>query len=171
MLTPMTCALNRKFQSKGGFQKSDKYGSFGHVMFPIFCPHPCTHTTVLCRWSHSVEVLLGSQRLLLLFPLSQDRSSVLVELSQRRATLEGLKMVALPRPCPPQQVPHTEGVDTPPVQKHRTPEGNAPGRGFFSVDLTPSCCSQVILDPETSAVAPAPESHTAAAGRWPVLFF
>uniref|UniRef100_UPI0037E90AC3 nischarin n=1 Tax=Semicossyphus pulcher TaxID=241346 RepID=UPI0037E90AC3 len=61
--------------------------------------------------SHTVELLLGSQRLLLLFPLAQDRSSFLGELSQRRGSLEGLKMVALPRPCTPcpHQGQHTQG--------------------------------------------------------------
>uniref|UniRef100_A0A8D3DS00 Nischarin n=1 Tax=Scophthalmus maximus TaxID=52904 RepID=A0A8D3DS00_SCOMX len=57
----------------------------------------------VCQRSHKVELLLGNQRLLLLFPLSHDRSSFLGELSQRRASLEGLKMLALPqtsRPCP-----------------------------------------------------------------------
>ncbi|CAJ1052035.1 nischarin isoform X1 [Xyrichtys novacula] len=51
------------------------------------------------RRSHSVELLLGGQKLLLLFPLTHDRSSFLGDLSQRRASLEGLKMVGLPRPC------------------------------------------------------------------------
>ncbi|XP_035488798.2 nischarin isoform X2 [Scophthalmus maximus] len=63
------------------------------------CPDPKHHQ----RRSHEVELLLGNQRLLLLFPLSHDRSSFLGELSQRRASLEGLKMLALPqtsRPCP-----------------------------------------------------------------------
>lgn len=55
-----------------------------------------------------MELLLGGQRLLLLFPLTQDRSSFLRDLSQRRASLEGLKMVALPRPCP-HQGQHTQG--------------------------------------------------------------
>lgn len=48
-----------------------------------------------------MELLVAGQRLLLLLPLPQDRSSFLVELSQRRASLEGLKMVALPHPCAP----------------------------------------------------------------------
>lgn len=58
-----------------------------------------------------MELLLGGQRLLLLFPLAQNRSSFLGELSQRRASLEGLKMVALPLPCRPcpQQGQHTQG--------------------------------------------------------------
>uniref|UniRef100_A0AAQ5ZAC5 PX domain-containing protein n=1 Tax=Amphiprion ocellaris TaxID=80972 RepID=A0AAQ5ZAC5_AMPOC len=51
------------------------------------------------RRRHCVDLLLADQRLLLLFPLAQDRSSFLGELSQRRASLEGLKVVALPRPC------------------------------------------------------------------------
>ncbi|KAL6112409.1 nisch [Pungitius sinensis] len=57
------------------------------------------------RRTHAVELLLAGQRLLLLFPLAQNRSSFLGLLSQRRASLEGLKMVALPqtcRPCPRQ---------------------------------------------------------------------
>lgn len=63
------------------------------------------------RRSHTVELLLGGQRLLLLFPLAQDRSSFLVELSQRRASLEGLKMVAMTRVCTPcpHQGHHTQG--------------------------------------------------------------
>ncbi|XP_035849081.1 nischarin isoform X2 [Sander lucioperca] len=61
------------------------------------CPDPKHHQ----RRSHTVELLLGGQRLLLLFPLAQNRSSFLGELSQRRASLEGLKMIALPQPCRP----------------------------------------------------------------------
>ncbi|XP_044076457.1 nischarin isoform X2 [Siniperca chuatsi] len=63
------------------------------------------------RRSHTMELLLGGQRLLLLFPLAQDRSSFLGDLSQRRASLEGLKMVALPWPCTPcpHQGQHTQG--------------------------------------------------------------
>ncbi|KAI9549102.1 hypothetical protein NQZ68_003637 [Dissostichus eleginoides] len=68
------------------------------------CPDPKHHH----RRSHSVELLLGGQRLLLLFPLAQNRSSFLGELRQRRVALEGLKMVALPLPCP-QDGPHTQG--------------------------------------------------------------
>nr|XP_046236500.1 nischarin isoform X4 [Scatophagus argus] len=64
------------------------------------CPDPKHH----CRRSHSLELLLCGQRLLLLFPLAQDRSSFLLELSQQRASLEGLKMVALP--CPHQGEGH-----------------------------------------------------------------
>uniref|UniRef100_A0A8C3G7T1 Nischarin n=1 Tax=Cyclopterus lumpus TaxID=8103 RepID=A0A8C3G7T1_CYCLU len=53
--------------------------------------------------SHTVELLLAGQRLLLLFPLAQNRSTFLGVLSQSRGSLEGLKMVALPcRPCPQQ---------------------------------------------------------------------
>lgn len=63
--------------------------------------------TVL-RIRHSVELLLAGQRLLLLFPLAQDSSSFLQELNQSRASLEGLKMVALPAPRPGQ---HTPGED------------------------------------------------------------
>ncbi|XP_054906089.1 nischarin isoform X3 [Poeciliopsis prolifica] len=61
------------------------------------CPDP-QHCLRRC---HSVDLLAGGRRLLLLFPLAQDRSSFLGELSQRRASLEGLKVVALPRPCGP----------------------------------------------------------------------
>ncbi|XP_078105343.1 nischarin isoform X2 [Sander vitreus] len=61
------------------------------------CPDPKHHH----RRSHTVELLLGGQKLLLLFPLAQNRSSFLGELSQRRASLEGLKMIALPQPCRP----------------------------------------------------------------------
>ncbi|XP_068451947.1 nischarin isoform X2 [Clinocottus analis] len=61
------------------------------------CPAP-EH---LHRRSHAVELLLAGRRLLLLFPLAQNRSSFLGLLSQRRGSLEGLKMVALPRPCRP----------------------------------------------------------------------
>ncbi|TKS71439.1 Nischarin Imidazoline receptor 1 [Collichthys lucidus] len=61
------------------------------------CPDPKHHR----RLSHTVELLLGGQRLLFVFPLAQDRSSFLGELSQQRASLEGLKMVALPQPCTP----------------------------------------------------------------------
>ncbi|XP_027857764.1 nischarin isoform X2 [Xiphophorus couchianus] len=63
----------------------------------VSCPDP-QHCL---RRSHSVDLLAGGRRLLLLFPLAQDRSSFLGELSQRRASLEGLKVVALPRPCRP----------------------------------------------------------------------
>ncbi|XP_041637463.1 nischarin isoform X2 [Cheilinus undulatus] len=63
------------------------------------------------RQSHSVELLLGGQRLLLLLPLAQDRCSFLGELNQQRDSLEGLKMVALPHPCTPcpHQGQHTQG--------------------------------------------------------------
>lgn len=55
-----------------------------------------------------MDLLLEGQRLLLLFPMVQDKSSFLGELSWRRASLEGLKMVALPRPCP-HQGQHAQG--------------------------------------------------------------
>ncbi|KAM9859551.1 nischarin [Aulostomus maculatus] len=63
------------------------------------------------RWRHSLELLLGGQRLLLIFPLARDQSSFLGELIQRRATLEGVKLVALPQPCRPcpHQGQHTQG--------------------------------------------------------------
>lgn len=54
-----------------------------------------------------MELLLGVQRLLLLFPLAQDKGSFLGELRRRTASLEGLKMVALPRPC--SKGPHVKG--------------------------------------------------------------
>lgn len=106
---------------------------------------------VVSRRSHTVELLLGGQRLLLIFPLAQDRSSFLGELSQRRASLEGLKMVALPWPCTPcpHQGQHTEGEDQ---LIHSDQEGNF-FRPCFSwwvclvwhfffdtVCLTPPCC-------------------------------
>lgn len=65
-----------------------------------------------------MELLLAGQRLLLLFPLAQDRSSFLVELSQRRASLEGLKMVALPH-----QGQHTQGGDRLPAHTLRLTRG------------------------------------------------
>ncbi|XP_068172515.1 nischarin isoform X2 [Antennarius striatus] len=60
--------------------------------------------------SHSLQLLLGGQKLLLLFPLRQDRGSFLGGLTQQRAALEGLKMVALPIPPQGQQ---TQGVHRP----------------------------------------------------------
>ncbi|KAM3835991.1 nischarin [Diretmus argenteus] len=62
-------------------------------------------------FSHAVDLLLDGWRLLLVFPLSQDRHSFLVELSQRRASLEGLKTLALPRTSRPclHQGQHREG--------------------------------------------------------------
>ncbi|XP_047439582.1 nischarin isoform X2 [Mugil cephalus] len=60
----------------------------------------CLHPEHGHRRSHCVELLLGDQRLLLLFPLATDRNSFLGELSQRRTSLEGLKVVALPRHRP-----------------------------------------------------------------------
>nr|XP_019952382.1 PREDICTED: nischarin isoform X2 [Paralichthys olivaceus] len=59
------------------------------------------------RKSHTVELLLGNQRLLLLFPLSRDRCSFLGELSQQRGSLEGLKLLALAQTCP-HQGEHTQ---------------------------------------------------------------
>ncbi|XP_041837536.1 nischarin isoform X2 [Melanotaenia boesemani] len=61
------------------------------------CPDPHHHP----RSRHSVEMLISGQKLLLVFSLAQNRSSFLAELSQRRASLEGLKMVALPCSCRP----------------------------------------------------------------------
>lgn len=55
-----------------------------------------------------MDLLLAGQRLLLLFPLAQDRGSFLWELSQSRASLEGLKMVPLPAQ---QQGKHAPGDD------------------------------------------------------------
>ncbi|XP_034020794.1 nischarin isoform X2 [Thalassophryne amazonica] len=70
------------------------------------------------RQSHTVELLWGGRRLLLLFPLSQDRNSFLGELDQRRASLEGLKMVAFPQCCTacPQRGHHMGGHHGPPGQ-------------------------------------------------------
>uniref|UniRef100_A0AAX7T2P6 PX domain-containing protein n=1 Tax=Astatotilapia calliptera TaxID=8154 RepID=A0AAX7T2P6_ASTCA len=56
------------------------------------------HRIVSTRRSHTVELLLGDHRLLVCFPLVQNKSSFLGLLSQRRSALEGLKVVALPRP-------------------------------------------------------------------------
>ncbi|XP_034540452.1 nischarin [Notolabrus celidotus] len=71
----------------------------------------CTDRKHQHRCKHGVELLLGDQKLLLLFPLAHDRSSFLGELSQRRASLEGLKVVALHRPCTscPHQGQHPPG--------------------------------------------------------------
>lgn len=64
------------------------------------------------RWDHSVELLLCGQRLLLLFPLPKDAASFLEKLRLRRASLEGVRMVALP------QVPAQRG----PTGGHRSTE-------------------------------------------------
>lgn len=78
-----------------------------------YCHYLYFNHYVVFRRSHTVELLLAGQRLLLLFPMAQDRSSFLGELSQRRSSLEGLKMVALPLPCTPSphQGQHTQGED------------------------------------------------------------
>ncbi|KAM7421986.1 hypothetical protein PAMA_010187 [Pampus argenteus] len=85
----------------------EKAHQVGDKTSNMSCSDPKHHH----RRSHTVEMLLGGQRLLLLFPLALDRSSFLVDMSQRRASLEGLKMVALPRPCRrcPHQEQHTQG--------------------------------------------------------------
>lgn len=75
----------------------------GRTSYTSSCLNPNHHQ----RKSHTVELLLGNQRLLLLFPLSQDRHSFLQELSQRRASLEGIKLLALAPACP-HQGEHTE---------------------------------------------------------------
>lgn len=77
-----------------------------------------------------MELLLAGQRLLLLFSLAQDRSSFLRELSQRRASLEGLKMVALPH-----QAQHTQGEDQLPAQtlQQQHYQGDFP-QALFSPD-------------------------------------
>lgn len=49
------------------------------------------------RWTHSVELLVLGQKLVLFFPVAQDRASFLEKLSLRRASLEGVRMVPLPR--------------------------------------------------------------------------
>ncbi|XP_029007039.1 nischarin isoform X2 [Betta splendens] len=59
----------------------------------------CSNPQHCHRRSHTVELLLGVQRLRLLFPLAKNKSSFLGKLRWQRASLEGLKMVALPRPC------------------------------------------------------------------------
>ncbi|XP_061542796.1 nischarin isoform X2 [Phycodurus eques] len=73
-------------------QKSPKAGK---TTVGKSCLHPKHHH----RLNHTVELLLGGGRQLLLFPLAQDKSSFLGELSRRRVALEGLKTVALPLPC------------------------------------------------------------------------
>lgn len=77
-----------------------------------------------------MELLLAGQRLLLLFSLAQNRSSFLRELSQRRASLEGLKMVALPH-----QAQHTQGEDQLPAQtlQQQHYQGDFP-QALFSPD-------------------------------------
>lgn len=77
---------------------------------------PQTHLTNPCsipalRSGHSVQLLLAGQRLLLLFPLAQDGGSFLRELNQRRASLEGLKMVPLPAQQQQHQGQHAPGDD------------------------------------------------------------
>ncbi|KAK2861691.1 hypothetical protein Q5P01_001224 [Channa striata] len=71
------------------------------------CPNAKHHQ----RSCHAVELLLGVQALLLQFPLAQDRSTFVGELIKQRASLEGLKIVALPRPCGtcPHKGHHTQG--------------------------------------------------------------
>lgn len=56
------------------------------------------------RWGHSLELLLCGQRLLLFFPLAQDRALFLGKLSLKRASLEGVRIVALPRTSEDHQV-------------------------------------------------------------------
>ncbi|XP_067360925.1 nischarin isoform X3 [Channa argus] len=79
----------------------------GDITSGTYCPNAKHHN----RICHAVELLLGTQGLLLLFPLAKDRSIFLGELIKQRASLEGLKMVALPRPCGPcpHQGQHTQG--------------------------------------------------------------
>lgn len=86
-----------------------------------------------------MDLLLAGQRLLLLFPLAQDRSSFLVELGQCRASLEGLKMVALPH-----QGPHTQGGDRLPARMLRLMR-EFPPRPHFQLKVTPPCCSALRL--------------------------
>uniref|UniRef100_A0A8C4IKX2 Nischarin n=1 Tax=Dicentrarchus labrax TaxID=13489 RepID=A0A8C4IKX2_DICLA len=104
---------------------SDQFIWFNcHFLALKYCSYLYFNHHVVPRRSHTVELLLGGQRLLLLFPLAQDRSSFLGELSQRRASLEGLKMVALPRLCTPS--PHQgQGEDQLPAQT-RTPKKEIP---------------------------------------------
>ncbi|KAM6927858.1 LOW QUALITY PROTEIN: nischarin [Xenentodon cancila] len=62
---------------------------------------PCPDPRHQHRSPHAVQLLLGGQKLLLIFSLAQGRSSFVGELGHRRASLEGLRMVALPQPCRP----------------------------------------------------------------------
>uniref|UniRef100_A0A3P8VZV1 Nischarin n=1 Tax=Cynoglossus semilaevis TaxID=244447 RepID=A0A3P8VZV1_CYNSE len=85
-----------------GFQDVDGTSSI--------CPDP-KHQY---RRSHSLDLLLGTQRLLLLFPLCKDRNSFLEELSWRRGSLDGVKILALPHSCRmcPHHSEHTHDVET-----------------------------------------------------------
>lgn len=84
-----------------------------------------------------MELLLAGHRLLLLFPLAQDRSSFLRELRLHRASLEGLKMVALPGP---HQGKHTQG-------ENQLPAADTLQPGFlkgFTLVPSPSLSAPVI---------------------------
>ncbi|XP_047203473.1 nischarin isoform X2 [Girardinichthys multiradiatus] len=91
------CRLVRVALGSVLLHPKERDAQIGNGSDHISCPDP-QHCL---RSQHSVDLLAGGQKLLLLFPLAQDRSSFLGELSQRRASLEGLKMVALPRHCRP----------------------------------------------------------------------
>lgn len=74
------------------------------VRFPLasFVVHSrerscCDRPEHRLRWEHSVELLLCGQRLLLLFPLPKDAASFLEKLRLRQASLEGVRIVALPQ--------------------------------------------------------------------------
>ncbi|XP_061689073.1 LOW QUALITY PROTEIN: nischarin [Syngnathoides biaculeatus] len=85
-------------------QKSDKE-------WKMIGGNSCLHPQHQFRLNHTAELLLNGGRHLLLFPLAQDKSSFLGELSRRRAALEELKVVALPLPCScwPHQEEATKG--------------------------------------------------------------
>ncbi|XP_057701806.1 nischarin isoform X2 [Corythoichthys intestinalis] len=84
------------------------------------CKHPQHHR----RWIHTTELLLAGGGLLLLFPLSQDKTSFLEELNRRRVALEGLKIVPLPLPCRCRS--HQEGGDPSRGSSRLRPEENQP---------------------------------------------
>lgn len=106
-----------------------------------------------------MELLLGNHRLLLFFPLAQNRSSFLGELSHRRASLEGLKLVALPptpRPCPhPDHL--SKGED-----QIQTCSFCMTSTGLSSLCHSSVVVLQAVTDLGTSAVVPG--RHTAPAG-------
>lgn len=65
-----------------------------NVIRPLFLQRSDLHP--FSRTGHCVELLLQGQRQLLLFPLTQDRSSFLEALEHRKASLGGLQTLALP---------------------------------------------------------------------------
>uniref|UniRef100_A0A3P9HE48 Nischarin n=1 Tax=Oryzias latipes TaxID=8090 RepID=A0A3P9HE48_ORYLA len=101
---PLGSVVLHPRQRDAGFQ--------GQTQHPV-CPQP-QHVH---RSGHSVELLLQGQRQLLLFPLTQDRSSFLEGLKQRKASLGGLQMLALPplqpgKPCSLQGWSSNQGCST-----------------------------------------------------------